>query len=251
MTFLCSDSKGISETGRSWSRFELKSFGSKCPVKKEEPAGFVQLRAGDGAKVDFIPFGKEEKEGRDETKAGSDMLQSTLKKVAHIEQEAYEKGFAQGEKDGFELGEKRAAKVVANIENILIELKRLREQIPRIYEKEILDLVFTIAGKIVHREIVSNREALKETIINSLKLAVEKSEVVLSVNPEDFEYVNKLRRQLFAEVKDMKSISVNSDPSITRGGCLLETPHGDIDSTVETQLDKIYRSVEDAFNEAV
>jgi len=37
---------------------------------------------------------------------------------------------------------------------------------------------------------------------------------------------------------------VTSDPSITRGGCFLETPYGDVDARVETQLEKIYQSLE-------
>ena len=176
-------------------------------------------------------------------------MQEALKKAAYIEQEAYEKGFAQGEKDGLELGEKRAAKIAENIENILIELKRLKEEIPRKYEKEILSLIFAITKKIVHCEIASNETAIKETISDALNFAAEKSEIVLSVNPEDFEYVNKLRRQFFSEIKDLKSISINSDLSITRGGCFLETSHGEIDSTVETRLMKIYQNMEERFDD--
>jgi hypothetical protein len=37
---------------------------------------------------------------------------------------------------------------------------------------------------------------------------------------------------------------VTSDPCISRGGCLLETPYGDVDATLETRLEKIYQAVE-------
>jgi flagellar assembly protein FliH len=44
-------------------------------------------------------------------------------------------------------------------------------------------------------------------------------------------------------------MTVTSDPSITRGGCLLETPYGDVDARIETQFDMIHQSLESAYME--
>jgi flagellar assembly protein FliH len=248
MMFLSNNSTEMAKTGQPWKKFELEALESHSFSGKENSADFIQLQTPDAEKDCFVPF-KKGVDNLKKTEEAEDILQKAREKAVYIEQEAYEKGFAQGEKDGLELGGKKAAKLIENIESILLELKQLKEDIPRRYEKEILDLIFFITKKIIHREIAANEIALKDTIINALHFAVEKSKVILSVNPEDFEYVNKLRTQFFAEVKNLKSISINSDPSITRGGCLLETPHGDIDSTVETQLKKIYQSMEEAFDE--
>jgi flagellar assembly protein FliH len=248
MTFLYNDSTEIAKTGQPWRKFELESLESHALSGKGNKADFIQLQTPDTEKDDFVPL---EKGGDNpkKKKEAADILQKAREKAIYIEQEAYEKGFAQGEKDGLELGGKKAIKLIKNIESILIELKQLKEEIPRQYEKEILDLIFIITKKITYREIASDENALKDTILNALHFAAEKSKVVLRVNPEDFNYVEKLRTQFFAEVKGLKSISISSDLSITRGGCFLETPHGDIDSTVETQLNEIYRSVEEAFDE--
>jgi flagellar assembly protein FliH len=248
MMFLYNNSTETAKTGQPWRKFELESLESHALSGKGNKTDFIQLETPDTEKDNFIPF---EKGGNNpkKIKEAEDILQKAMEKAVYIEQEAYEKGFAQGEKDGLELGGKKAIKLIENIESILIELKQLKEEIPKQYEKEILDLIFVITKKIIYREIASDETALKDTILNALHFAVEKSKVILSVNPEDFNYVEKLRTQLFAEVKDLKSISISSDPSITRGGCFLETPHGDIDSTVETQLKKIYQSLEDAFDE--
>jgi len=248
MTFLYNSSTETAKIGRPWKKFELESLESHALSGQGDKADFIQLQTPNTEKHDFIPLEK----GGDNPKKkkdAEDILQKAREKAAYIEQEAYEKGFAQGEKDGLELGEKKATKLIENIESILIELKQLKEEIPKQYEKEILDLVFLITKKIIYREIATDETALKDTILNALHFAVDKSKVVLSVNPEDFNYVEKLRTQLFAEVRDLKSISISSDPSITRGGCFLETPHGDIDSTIETQLTKIYQSMEEAFDE--
>jgi len=246
--FLSNHSTEIAKNGQSWEKFELDSFESNALPGKTNKSEFINLQKPDTEKADFISLEK----GGDNPKKGKeakDILQEAREKVVFIEQEAYEKGFAQGEKDGLELGEKKGVKVIENIESILIELSRLKKEVPKQYEKEILDLTFAIAKKIIHREIATDESAIKGTILNALHFAVEKSKISLRVNPEDFDYVEKLRAQFFAEVKDLKSISMTSDPSITRGGCFLETPYGDIDSTVETQLEEVYQSIEEAFDE--
>ena len=166
--------------------------------------------------------------------------------IASIEQEAYEKGFVQGEKDGFELGEKKAVKVIENIENLFNEITHLKYDILKQYEKEILELIIAVAEKIVHHEVKLDDTIVKSAIFDALELAVEKSKVVFNVNPDDYDYVEKLRPELFNQNKELKSIVVSSNPSVTRGGCFLETPYGNIDATIESMLEKISHSLQES-----
>jgi flagellar biosynthesis/type III secretory pathway protein FliH len=46
---------------------------------------------------------------------------------------------------------------------------------------------------------------------------------------------------------NVKSIVITSDPTIARGGCLLETPSGDVDASIETQLHSLYQSLKEAY----
>jgi len=242
---LSNDSTEIAKNGQPWEKFEMESFGSHALTGKRNETDFIQLQTPDMEKTDFIPLEKGG-DNPEKRKEAEDILQEAREKAALLEQEAYEKGFAQGEKDGLELGEKKATKLIENIQSILIELSRLAKEIPKQYEKEILDLIFVVAKKIIHREIASDKNAIKDTVLNALHFAVEKSKVILRLNPEDIDYIEKSRTQFFAEVKGLESISITSDPSITRGGCFLETSYGDIDASVETRLEKVYQSLEQA-----
>ena len=216
--------------------FEPLSFG-----EKKENAQFDGLQADVLEETEFIPFGVYGGE--------TEPLKGAQKRVAILEQEAYEKGFAQGQKDGFEIGEKKAVKAIENIENLLIEMSRLKLDILKQHEKEILELIFSIAEKIIHYQVNTNEKAIKGSIIKALNLTVDKSQVVFRVNPEDQDYVEKLRPDLFPKIKDLKSIVVNSDTTISRGGCFLETVNGDVDATVETQLEKIRQCLKETFAE--
>jgi flagellar assembly protein FliH len=167
-------------------------------------------------------------------------------KISGIEQEAYEKGFAQGEKDGFEFGEKKSIKITENIENLFSEMVSLKHEVSKQYEREIIDLIFAVAEKIVHYEVRSKESVIRNAIFEALEAAVEKSKVVFNVNPDDYDYVEKLRPELFKQNKGLKSIVVTSDPAVSRGGCYLETPYGNIDATIESKLEKIYQCLQES-----
>ena len=62
-----------------------------------------------------------------------------------------------------------------------------------------------------------------------------------------YDDTEKLKPELIQNFKELKSIVVSADPSIAQGGCILETPGGNIDATIETQLEKIRQCLTDTF----
>jgi len=238
----------MSQNGESLNKYKTDSFQPLSPNGKGTDRDFVSLQGAEKGPSEFIPITLG---GENQTIefGNGDIFSDPQERAALLEQEAYEKGFAQGEKDGFDLGEKKAAKFVEKIEALFMELSRLKDVIIKQYEKELLDLAFAIAGKITHCQIGSDENVVKHTIINAMGMAVQRNKVVIRVNPEDYDFVDELRPELFSEIKEVKSIIVSSDQSVSRGGCFLETPRGDVDATVEAQMEKIYQSLEEAFNE--
>jgi flagellar assembly protein FliH len=229
----------------SWQKFEMESFESYKSQKQGDKKDFVFLETWSEKNPDFVPLGVRGNTGNNKTEIEYDSLKSK-ENIASIEQEAYEEGFVQGEKDGFELGEKKAVKVIENIENLFNEITNLKYDILKQYEKEILELIFAVTEKIVHHEVKLDDTVVKSAIFDALELAVEKSKVVFNVNPDDYDYVEKLRPELFNQNKELKSIVVSSNPSVTRGGCFLETPYGNIDATIESMLEKISRCLRES-----
>jgi len=219
-------------------------FEPLCPETKKDNKQFEYLQSANKINPEFIPIVG----GSNNQKTGiadENSIKDAQGKAAQLEQEAYEKGFAQGERDGLELGEKKAAKFVEKIENLFMESIPLKDEIIKQHESQILDLIFAIAGKIVHHQIEFDESIVKDTILSALKLSVQKSKIVIRVNPKDYDFVEKLRPDLFTKFNEVKSIIISSDQSISRGGCFLETPGGDVDARVEAQLEKIRQSLEE------
>lgn len=241
------DANLASGTQDTWQPFEMESLEANRELCRTKPMEFVCLQTDDQTPEDFMPLDGTENAQKQRAAEAEDIIKKARDKGIHLEQEAYEKGFSQGEKDGLELGEQKALKVIEKIENLFMELSRQKQQIVQQHEKEILSIIFSIAVKIIHHHLPADEGSLKETVLEVLNLAVEKRQIIINVNPEDYQYIEQCRPELFNKFKDIKTIRVTSDPSISQGGCIIETPCGDMDASVETRLEKIYQSLEDAF----
>jgi len=245
MTFM-SDSRVVADRDASWAAYDMPSVGEAQAPRESAKGEFVGLHLSSCAQTAFVPLlGGPEMPAAFEGHASP----SLEEKTALTEKEAYDKGFAQGEKDGYELGETRARKITEKIEGVLDDMVNLKSGLVRQYEKDMLDTVFAIAEKVVHTHLGLNETAVKDNIVAALDFVAEKREVTLKVNPEDFEYVEKLRPELFSGHMQVKSIMITSDPAVTRGGCRLETSNGDVDATIESQLKIIQQSLKEAYME--
>lgn len=237
--------RNSSDKEKSWHKYEMESFEPYALQQQNKENTFISLDTGEGKRANFVPLAAWENDDSKKERNKDDVL-GMQEKISGIEQEAYEKSFAQGEKDGFEFGEKKSIKIAENIENLFNEMARLKHDVSKQYEKEIIDLIFAVAEKIVHHEVRSKASTIKNAIFEALEAAVEKSKVVFNVNPDDYDYVEKLRSGLFKQNKGLKSIVVTSDPAVSRGGCYLETPYGNIDATIESKLEKIYQCLQES-----
>lgn len=230
---------------------EMESFdiSDSSPAPDTRSSTFEPSYEGsvDNNTLRFMPLfdGVEE----DDREKANGIIEETKRRISLIESEAYEKGFAQGEKDGFEMGSKKLEKIIDRILCTLQDMVDYRQEFVKKYEKEILNLIRAIAEKVLRVAVRMDNQIVRETILEAFSLAADRSEVSVRVNPEEVEYVKEIRPEFFGRISELKSITIESDPSITRGGCFMETTFGNVDARLETQLQKITKAVERAFEE--
>lgn len=186
-----------------------------------------------------------------EADEADDIIEGARRKAAAIESEAYEKGFAQGEKDGFELGTKKVEKLIDHIEAVLRDMAAHKELFAAKHEKEVLDLICAIAEKVIRGAAKVDNQVVREAVFEAFRIAADRSEVTVRVNPEQVEYMKEIRPEFFGRINELKSIKIEADPSIAPGGCFMETAFGNVDSRVETQLERIAEVVERVYEEEI
>ena len=224
-----------------WAKFELKILDRVLGLQGEARP--------EGPEPGFVPLAGKEGGFSIYKDACQRILRQAEDKAAHLEREAYDKGFSQGEKDGFELGLKKAEKTVVNLEKFFEELSALKQDLVRSHEKEIVNIIFAIARKIVGDQGLRDESLIERTALKALHLAADRSEISLRVHRDDVQWIEKVKPGFFAEFKELKRLAVTPDPSLSRGGCLLESPGGDVDGRIETQLEEIYQAMDEAFKE--
>ena len=187
--------------------------------------------------------------------AAQEMEEKILKQARDrallIEREAYEKGFAQGERDGLEMGEKRLEAILDTFGKILEEIGSLRRNLYQKYEGEMVQLIFALTRKILRHDLPLPEGWVKETVKAAFQYVLEPRKVIVHLNPKDYQYLLSHPEgfPFRGEGKEEDKVKVVADPSITRGGCFLETPLGDIDATLETQIGALLQSVWQKFEQ--
>ncbi len=172
-------------------------------------------------------------------------LPGVAERLAHLEQEAYEKGFAQGQKDGMELGRQQYESMAARLKDLVQSLEGEIERHVLALEGPVFELVKVIAEKVIQREISLGPEVLTTCIREALTHVVEQSRVRLHLNPEDIEYMDEVLQELSGEFSKVKDFELVPDENVARGGCLLETDFGLVDATYERKWREILRRLEE------
>lgn len=168
--------------------------------------------------------------------------------IEEIERQAYELGFAAGEKAGFELGRQKAEVLFGSMGKILDELASFKESLFKPCEKEMVDLCFEIAKKVAHREVEASPEVILDCVRSALKHAVAGGEITIRVNPKDLEVLLQHKGELSRFGGMVKGIVVEGDESIGKGGCVIFTNYGEIDATLESITAEVEEKLKDAYS---
>lgn len=107
------------------------------------------------------------------------------------------------------------------------------------WEKQAVHLAAAMARRVVRRELQRQPEITLSLVAEALELAAGKPQVRILLNPDDHRALGEQVHALAAEMGRAATTEIVADPSVSRGGCRLETRHGVIDQTIEAQLDRI------------
>ncbi|AVE04938.1 flagellar assembly protein FliH [Pseudomonas sp. R11F] len=176
----------------------------------------------------------------------------TLEELEAIRQEAYNEGFAAGEKDGFrsttlkvrQEAEAALSVQLASLERLMSSLfDPIAEQDSQL-EKAMVRLVEHMTRQVIQRELVLDSSHIESVMREALKLLpLGVGNVRLYINPQDFEQVKALRE------RHEETWRIVEDATLQPGGCRVETEHSRIDATVETRITQIMAKLFDQLHE--
>ena len=105
-------------------------------------------------------------------------------------------------------------------------------------ETHVVELAMVIAQAIVQRELAATSTAGHDALVRALALAPERIDAVARLHPDDVQTVGDLTA-LTAE----RQITLIGDPSVERGGCVLDVGACRIDAQITPALDRVRKSL--------
>lgn len=171
--------------------------------------------------------------------AVEDVKPLTLDELEAIRQDAYNEGFATGEKDGFRAGQLKAkqeadaalAGKLAQLEQLMGHLMTPIAEQDQELEKVLVNLVSQMTRQVIQRELTSDSSQIRHVLREALKLLpMGASNVRIHIHPQDFELVKALRE------RHEESWRILEDERLQPGGCRVESEHSRIDASIETRL---------------
>jgi flagellar assembly protein FliH len=157
---------------------------------------------------------------------------------AQIEQQAYRKGFADGEARARVHGEAGLAEVRSQVSEALREFTSQREIYFEKVETDVVKLALSIARKILHREAQIDPLLLTGIVRVALDSMNGNIKVRLRANPEEISFW----RDYFAHADDVSPVpEIIGCESLPFGHCVLETDLGSTHISLDSQLKEIER----------
>ncbi|MDR3566530.1 MAG: FliH/SctL family protein [Syntrophobacteraceae bacterium] len=158
-----------------------------------------------------------------------------------IERDAYSKGFAQGEKDGLDYGQKSVQVVSSQIERIAQSMKALPAKVFEDYREWLIRTSIGIARQIVGREIQTTPEIVADLVRDLIGQAEQHSTLTVHLNPNDLELLEK--KTAVVPLADGPQFVLKADKDVERGGCRIESAIQLIDGSIVAMFKKMEKEL--------
>ncbi|HSR06405.1 MAG TPA: FliH/SctL family protein [Bryobacteraceae bacterium] len=158
-----------------------------------------------------------------------------------IEQEAYQRGFAEGKSVGQQQAKSELQPVLDQLGKSLATLSSLRSRIRSEAEGDLLKLAISIARRVLHRELTLEPESIEGLIRVALEKLHSRELCRIRVHPDQESAI----RNALERFSNSQKVELVADSSMQCGDVIFETAHGNLDASIESQLREIERGFAD------
>jgi flagellar biosynthesis/type III secretory pathway protein FliH len=155
-----------------------------------------------------------------------------------IAAESRREGFQLGYEEGLRHAAAEQADTVTRISALLQGVASDTEALVRGLETQVVELALAIAEKVIAREASIDPELILNVVRSALSEVNDVSELRIRVNPEDVPLLDNRWQEMLPRSVAERSELV-ADELVDRGGVLVETRIGYVDSQLKTRLNQV------------
>lgn len=167
------------------------------------------------------------------------IIQQAQQEAGQIREEAHRTGLAEGR-----------AEALAEDAALRRQLTELLTTMGNAYRAFCLDqapalasLVTDATGRLMQEQLSLEPQRVLTIVRQALEQATESRDLRLHLHPDDLETVRALLES--PDAATPADLQIVADPAVERGGCWLETGHGEVDATVSGRLTRLAHALDE------
>ena len=161
-----------------------------------------------------------------------------------IREQARAEGYAEGRSAGHEYGTTEMDLATRALGEVMQDIESLRVELVQAIEQDAIQLGLQLAEKILggRRQLPSER--ILETVQGALRRVTDRRKIAVLVNPAELEAVSSAIAELATGSSGVELCDIQPDERVKPGGAIVRTAEGEVDASVETQLERAREVVE-------
>ncbi|QQZ07949.1 flagellar assembly protein FliH [Heyndrickxia vini] len=165
----------------------------------------------------------------------NEWIEEKARLVEEAKSEGYQHGFSEGQKQGFD----QYKHLIETANQITDEMRQEFLRHIESSEKVILDLGIKAAEKILQETLMEHPSSFVSLVKQVVKEARENKDVHIYIHPNQFSLVIQSKEELDALFLNNQQCYLYPDDQLNEYQCLIETSHGRIDASIDSQLSEL------------
>jgi len=167
-----------------------------------------------------------------------DLPSPSVERAEALEREAYARGYADGQHVGEVAAAQRIEEMASQVATAISELAAVRGALMRRSERDLVRLAVAMAERVLRRAVDVDRELLAVMARVAIDRLGESAAATIHLNPIDHDLI------VSRHTPDLgKSVELVADPAVARGGCLVRSTYGTIDTGIDSQVRELSRAL--------
>lgn len=170
-----------------------------------------------------------------------------LRAAAEGLEQGRREGVARGIEEGRNMGRQQAIEefraqfthAVGALTEAMTDLESSRGELEAAVLEEVVALSVAVARRVTKRQGQIDPAVLTENLRESMKLVVHAADVKVAIHPSQRAALEVALPALRLEIPRLGHVELADDPSIEPGGCRVYAGGGQIDATLDEQLDRV------------
>jgi flagellar assembly protein FliH len=125
----------------------------------------------------------------------------------------------------------------------LAEFERSKRRLISLAEAGLIELAVSIAQRVCKLAVQGSANAAWANARYLLEAVQHTEDLELRVNPAEYELLRDVAADVLQHAERLKHVEVLADEAVEPGGCVLSTRDGQVDASIETQLQRIAEAI--------